>query len=204
MLVKLVDMLSQKPLAGVAVSLCDLLDSNCVFPLPPQYQSNPDGQVEFDLPAGFDGYLQTEGPGIYPTLIFLPRTGNQRMSIPTISLVPASFYPTMIKGVGTEVAEDRSLILVTALDCQGIPTVGVSLTSPQADSQTASFILAGGMPSRVAASTDESGGGGFSNIPAGGVLISATLAASNRLVGTTGVQARPGYVSLVMLAPNGS
>lgn len=49
-----------------------------------------------------------------------------------------------------------------------------------------------------------SGAGGLVNIPAGVLLINATLAASGRLVGSVGVNARPGYASMVLLKPNGS
>jgi hypothetical protein len=201
--ITLVDLLSQKPLSGVVLSLCAKLDGTCMFPILPQYQSNSAGQLDVEMPAGFDGYFQADGAGIYPTLIFPPSTRKQRAPS-SIPLVPASFYPTMVRGSGTTVADDRSVVLTTALDCVGRPAAGLLLSSPQADSQTISYVLAGGMPSRTTSVTDESGGGGFVNVPAGGVLINSTLAASNRPVGTAGVQTRPGHVSMVLIMPNGS
>jgi hypothetical protein len=197
-----VDLLSQKPLSGVAFSLCAKTDSLCSFPLA-QAQSNGLGQIDIDLPAGFDGYLQAEGAGIYPTLIFPPSTRIQRTAS-TLPLVPGSFYSTLITGVGATAVEDRSMVLVTGLDCQGIPAAGLSLTSPQSDSQTVAFTVVGGLPSRVASSTDESGGGGFVNLPAGATIINATLAASNRPVGTAGILTRPGYLSMVVIMPSGN
>lgn len=199
--VSFVDLLSTKALTGVVLSLCNKLDGDCILPIK-TYQS-AEGPVDIEMPAGFDGYFQASGAGIYPTLIFPPSTRRQRAPN-TIPLVPASFYPTMVRGSGATVAEDRSMVITTALDCLGRPAAGLSLSSPQADDATVSYVLAGGMPSRVLTVTDDSGGGGFVNIPAGGALIKSTLAANGRPVGTAGVQTRPGYVSMVLLMPDGS
>jgi hypothetical protein len=199
----LVDLLSEKPLQGVSLSLCAKLDAACLLPIAGPYVSNTGGQIEVEMPAGFDGYFQAELTGtIYPTLIFPPSTRKQRTPS-KIPLVPNAFYPTMIRGVGTQVAADRSVVLITALDCLGRPAPGLTLsTSPALDDQSVAYLLAGGMPSRSAQVTDESGGGGFANIPAGGVVINSSL--NGRLVGTAGVQTRPGFVSMVVIMPNGS
>ncbi len=198
----MVDLLNRQPLPGIVLTLCAKLDATCMFPIS-SFQSSEAGQIEVDMPAGFDGYFQAEGAGIYPTLIFPPSTRRQRAPS-TLPMVAASFFGTMVRGVGSSGAEDRSLILTTALDCLGNPAAGLSLASPQADAQTVSYVIAGGVPSRVTATTDESGTGGFVNIPAGSALITSTQAATNRVVGTVGVQTRPGYLSMVLVMPNGS
>jgi hypothetical protein len=197
-----VHMLTQMPLEGIALSLCAKLDNTCMLPIV-AYQSNSAGQIEIELPVGFDGYFQAKGGGIYPTLIFLPSTRMQHLPS-TFPLFPEAFYPTLVQSLGTTVAEVRSMVLVTALDCLGRPAAGISLGSPAADSETTGFVMVGGLLSRTSSLTDVSGGGGFVNLPAGPVLIHATIAASNRLVGTLGAQARPGYLSMVTLMPNGS
>lgn len=199
--ITLVDLLSRRPLAGVALALCAKLDGSCQFPILPLYESSATGGLEVEMPAGFDGYFQASGAGIYPTLIFPPNTSRQRAPS-TIPLVPASFYPTMVSG--TTVAQNRSMVITTALDCVGRPAAGLSLSSPDADAQTVSYVLAGGVPSRTSTTTDESGGGGFMNVPAGPFLIRSTLAASGRSVGVAGIQARPGHISMVLIMPSGS
>jgi hypothetical protein len=201
--ITLVDLLSQKPLAGVNLSLCAKLDGACELPILPLYQSSATGQLEVEMPAGFNGYFQASGAGIYPTLIFPPSTRRQRAPS-TIPLVPDSFYPTMVKGSGATVAEGRSVVITTALDCLGRPAAGLALSSPDADSQTVSYVLASGVPSRTSTTTDESGGGGFVNVPAGPILIKSTLAAGDRPVGVAGVQTRPGHISMVLIMPNGT
>jgi hypothetical protein len=197
----MIDLLSQKPLPGIALTLCAKLDGTCLFPLA-SFVSNDAGQMDVEMNAGFDGYFQAAGAGIYPTLIFPPNTRRQRAPS-TLPMVPASFFGTMFRGIGMTVADDRSVILTTALDCQGRPAAGLSLASPQADAQTVSYLLAGGVPSRAAASTDETGVGGFVNIPSGSAVVTSTIAATNRLAGTAGVQTRAGYLSMVLVMPSG-
>ncbi len=198
----MVDLLNRKPLAGIVLTLCAKLDANCLFPIS-KFQSTETGRLDVEMPAGFDGYFQAEGAGIYPTLIFPPSTRRQRA--PSIlPMVPASFFGMMFRGIGATVAEDRSVILTTVLDCLGRPAAGISIASLQADAQTTTYVLASGLPSRTALTTDESGTGGFVNVPAGSALITSTLAASNRQTGTAGVQTRPGYLSMVLVMPSGS
>ncbi len=199
--ITLVDMLSQKPLAGVALALCSKLDGACQFPILPLYESSPSGQLEVEIPATFDGYFQASGADIYPTLIFPPSTRRQRAPS-TIPLVPASFFPTMVRG--TTVAENRSVVITTALDCLARPAGGLTLTSPDADAQTFSYVIAGGLPSRSATATDDSGSGGFMNVPAGPFLVKSALADSGRPVGAAAVQSRPGHISMVLIMPTGN
>lgn len=198
-----VDLLSKRPLAGLSLTQCAKLDANCAFPIA-QYRSNEAGQIDVAMPAGFDGYLMVEGAGIYPTLIFPPSTSKQRAP-GTLPLVPASFIGTMFSEFGvTSFGDERSAILTTALDCLGRPAQGMILASQPADDQTVSYVLEGGLPSRTARATDSTGAGGFVNIKAGGAVITSTLSSSNRLVGTAGVQVRPGYLTMVLVMPNGA
>jgi hypothetical protein len=201
--ITLVDLVKQTPLEGVTLSLCAKIDGDCSLPLQPQYVSNSAGQIDVVMPAGFAGYFQADGAGIYPSLIFPPSTRKQRAPS-TIPLMAYDFYKTMMSGVKATVAADRSVILMTALDCLGRPAAGLQLSSPDIDDQTVSYLIAGGMPSRTVTVTDESGNGGFVNVPTGSVIINSTLEAGNRPVGTAGVQARAGRVSMAIIMPNGS
>jgi hypothetical protein len=154
------------------------------------------------MPAGFDGYLQTEGDGLYPMLFFPPNTRKQRAP-GTLPMVANSFFEMMFTDVGGPVSEDRTAIMTTALECVGRPAAGLMLATPQADERTVGYVTQGGLPSRTAPATDGSGTGGFVNIKLGNAVITSTLAASNRLVGTAGVQTRAGYLTMVLVVPNG-
>lgn len=197
-----VDLLSEKPLAALSLTLCAKLDANCSFPIA-QYQSNDAGQIDVEMPSGFDGYFQAVGTGIYPTLIFPPNTSKQRAPS-TLPIVPASFFGTMFRGLGvTSIGDERSVILTTALDCLGRPAPGMILDGKPTDDNTVSYVLQGGLPSPTAPTTDDTGSGGFVNIKAGSAVITSTIAASNRLAGTVGVQTRTGYLTMVLVMPSG-
>ncbi|HEY5955735.1 MAG TPA: hypothetical protein VIV60_04245 [Polyangiaceae bacterium] len=197
-----VDLLSQRPISGLTLTLCAKLDASCSYSIA-KFQSSDAGQLDVEMPAGFDGYLQAEGAGIYPTLIFPPNTSRQRAST-TLPIVPASFFGNMFRDIGvSRVADDRSVILTTALDCLGRPAPGMILASPQTDENTVPYALQAGLPSRTTSTTDSSGAGGFVNIKAGSAVITSTIADSNRLAGTVAVQTRPGYLSMVLVLPTG-
>jgi hypothetical protein len=197
-----VDLLSQKPVSGLTITLCAKLDANCSWQLG-QFQSNDSGQLDVAMPAGFDGYFQAEGAGIYPTLIFPPSTAKQRPAS-TLPVVSASFFPTMFRGIGvSSIGDDRSVILTTALDCLGRPASGMRLQSEETDDNTVPYVIQGGLPNKAAAVTDETGSGGFVNIKAGSAVITSTIDVSNRLAGTVAVQTRTGYLTMVLVTPTG-
>jgi len=97
-----VDLLSKKPIPGVSLTLCAKLDANCLFPIA-QYQSSQAGVLDVEMPAGFDGYLQTEGDGLYPMLFFPPNTRKQRAP-GTLPMVANSFFEMMFTDVGGPVS----------------------------------------------------------------------------------------------------
>jgi hypothetical protein len=199
----LVDLLSQKPIPGVRLTLCAKLDADCVLPVGQvgQYVSDQAGQLDVVLPAGFDGYFQTSADGVvYPTLFFPPKTRKQLAS-GTLPMVPASFFGTMFSGLGATVSSDRTVLMTTALDCLGKPAPGMILASPATDDRSVTYVLHGGLPSRTATTTDGDGAGGFVNIKAGSAVVTSTIAATNRLAGTVAVQTRPGHLTMVLVMP---
>jgi len=195
------DLLSKKPIPGVRLTLCAKLDANCLLPIA-QYQSDQAGQLDVEMPAGFDGYFQTDGDGLYPMLFFPPSTRKQRAP-GTLPMVANAFFGMMFSEVGGPVGADRTAIMTTALDCVGKPAAGVMLASPQSDERTVGYVIQGGLPSRTALTTDGSGTGGFVNVKLGNAVITSTMAATNRLVGTVAVQTRSGYLTMVLVMPNG-
>jgi hypothetical protein len=178
------------------------MDANCLFPTA-QYESDQGGQLDVEMPVGFDGYFQTDGEGLYPMLFFPPSTRKQRAP-GTLPMVANSFFGIMFSDVGGPVSSDRTAIMTTAMDCVGRPAAGMILTTAQSDERTVGYVVQGGLPSRTALATDGSGAGGFVNIRLGDAVITSTLAATNRLVGTVGVQTRSGYLTMVLVMPNGS
>jgi len=196
-----VDLLSEKPIPGVRLTLCAKLDATCLLPIA-QYQSDQAGELDVEMPAGFDGYFQTEGDGLYPMLFFPPNTRKQRAP-GKLPMVANAFFGTMFSQVGGPVTSDRTAIMTTALDCNGNPAAGVTLSTLQADDRTVGYFIQGGLPSQAPTTTDGSGEGGFVNVKQGSAVITSTIAATNRLIGTVAVQTRSGYLTLVLVMPTG-
>jgi hypothetical protein len=192
------DLLSQQSLPGVHLTLCAKLDADCSMPIN-QYVSNQDGQITVDMPGTFDGYFQTEGDGIYPSLYFAPN-GHQQSAPTVLPVVPASFFGMMFSGLGTAVAPDRTAIMTTALDCLARPASNLTLSASQLDDKSVAYYLKGGLPSGSATATDKDGAGGFVNVKAGNAVVTSML--GGKVVGSVGVQTRPGHLTMVLVLPD--
>jgi len=103
---KTVDLKTQTLLTGVRLTLCAKMDANCQGPIA-TYQSNPEGNIEVDMPKGFDGYFQTEGDGLYPMLFFPPST-RQQLPSSKLPIVTTNFVGMMFSGVGGPIKADRT------------------------------------------------------------------------------------------------
>jgi hypothetical protein len=200
---KTVDLLKKTPIPGVRLTLCAKMDATCQSPIGPTYQSNQDGSLKVEMPKGFEGYFQTEGEGLYPMLFFPPSTRKERPP-GELPMVAANFVGTMFSGVGGPIAADRTVVMTTALNCLAKPTPGIILSAEPVDDRTVGYFIQGGLPSRTASTTDESGAGGFVNIKPGNATITSTMAATNQKIGTIAVQTRPGYITMVLVMPSGS
>ncbi len=195
------DLLTQKPMSGVRLTLCSKIDAECQVPIG-HYESDSEGKLDVEMPTGFDGYLQTEGEGIYPTMFF-PSDTNKQRAPSVLPMVPNTFVGAMFGRLGASVADDRSIIMTTALNCLGKPASGIVLESNQSDAETVTFYGEEGLPSGTATATDEQGVGGFVNVKPGATLITTTVAETGRLAGRVAVQTRPGHLTMVMVVPNG-
>ena len=200
---KTLDLISKEIIPGVRLTLCAKMDATCQSPIGKTYESNQAGMIKVDMPVGFDGYFQTEGDGLYPMLFFPPSTRQQRAP-GMLPMVKANFFGTMFSQVGGPVAADRTVIMTTALDCEGKPAAGMVLTADVADDRTVGYVIQGGLPSRTATATDGDGSGGFVNIKPGNAVITSTMASTNQKIGMVGVQTRTGYITMVLVMPNGS
>jgi hypothetical protein len=180
------------------------MDANCQSPIGKTYESDQAGMIKVTMPVGFDGYFQTEGDGLYPMLFFPPSTRQQRAP-GKLPMVTTAFFDRMFSQVGGPVTADRTVIMTTALDCEGKPAGGVILTADVADDRTVGYTIQGGLPSRTASVTDGNyGAGGFVNIRPGNAVITSTMASTNQKIGMVGVQTRPGYITMVLVMPSGT
>jgi hypothetical protein len=79
----------------------------------------------------------------------------------------------LLELLGLSQDDDKGVLLVAVLDCDGNPVEGASVTTTPAAGQTA--YLENGAPSTTATATDSSGAAMLFNVPAGDVEVDATV-----------------------------
>jgi hypothetical protein len=74
----------------------------------------------------------------------------------------------------------RGFVLLSVVDCTGVPASGVTLSSSPQDPQSRTFYAKEGFPSASATATDSSGYGGLMNASLGTLTLSASFADYSR------------------------
>ncbi len=192
--VTFVDFNAEKPFVGATVKACDKLDFPCAAPVA-QATTDATGLVSLTVPPGldgFDGYLDVTGgklegtgsaafPAIWYPIPFVIADGwRGRTQLPS-----ADEFPQFAFATGTTLDPLRGHFGANAADCLFTPAAGVSFSVDSADAKTQSFYLVGGVPSTtsVAKATDQSGIGGFINLPTVAPARLAVIRASSGAAG---------------------
>jgi len=201
MTLPVLDALTETPAGGVDATLCRKLDVNCDTPVA-QMSTNAEGAFSLSMEEPFDGYLRIEAPGHLPTLYFLstPLWSGERL--PAISLLDAAAADSLVSDLDVELSTEGGVALLTTQDCLGGFTAGVTYEAAAADPSTRVFYATDGLPSIRAEHTDDSGSGGFVNLPAGPVSVGGHLAGAENPFATVSLLIRPGFVSYGRLAPS--
>ncbi|MDP9152064.1 MAG: hypothetical protein M3O36_19240 [Myxococcota bacterium] len=213
--VTFVDFNNERPFVGSTVKACDKLDIACAKPIA-QSTSDATGTVTLTVPAGlsgFDGYLDVTGgkmdgtgspafPSIWYPIPFVVADGwRGRTTTPS-----ADEFPQLAAATGTTLDPTRGHFAANATDCLYTPAALVSYSADAADARTQSFYLVGGVPATTSRATDQSGVGGFINLPtvapARLVVIKAISgAAGGKSMGAFTFIIRPGSVTLTSQFP---
>jgi len=190
---------------GVSVQVCQPLDPKCAGTTPAV--TNDAGLVDFPSVNGaFEGYYLLQQVGVaFPELFY---TGRLLASEPTTffptSLLPYNLAAALGGTIGVDVNTDQDggpgHIFMQAFDCTDHHTAGVSYTlNVEAGTQ---FYQQGGLPTTTATQTDPAGVGGFLNVPAGIVKVTATVVTENNLaLPAYSVFVRSGGQTLVYFRP---
>jgi hypothetical protein len=192
------------PLSGIAVQACSKLDVTCTNPITGVVTSDAEGDATLQVAAGFDGYLQINGPSTVPALWYFSPFPVKDGTFNVGLLSPASFQD-IASAVGTTIDPDAGHAFDFALDCTatyGTFVAGMSFASNETTSETRGFYLVNGLPNTTATATDISGIGGFANLPTGVSTITATVAASSERSGSVSVLIRPGVITYSPIAPS--
>jgi hypothetical protein len=192
------------------VRVCKSDDDTCADPLVPPIYS-PDGRVTFEVPGGFNGYLELESPTAMPGRVEMVRPiGRMRLLV----------EPKMIKrenfanfAAASQVAIDPDLghVMFWVEDCGGQRASGVAvrvIEGPEGNAaqllpnSAAYYAVAGRLPSSGVGQTDSAGGGGIINLPPVFWTFEAYLAADQRHIATVAARVRPGQVTVFVVEPD--
>jgi len=206
------------PIAGAHVKLCNRIDTNpdpaldCQSPLsPPDLVTNEAGEATLTVNNNFTGYVAVfppEKPGAPPADQYVPGYYYFNPGVTsdmTVATQIATFgLVTALTGLlEAEQRDDRGLVLLNALNCQGIGAAGVVFKSDGADDQTVTFYAQGSLPVKGLTATEASGFGGFVNIEARLLTITGEVAETGRQMGSVSLVTRPKAITYTRLVPIG-
>ncbi len=163
------DLQTKAPIEGAGVKLCPLADAACDAPLDTK-TSDAQGKVSLTAPSSTQGiaaYLEITGSGVAPTLEFLRLRDNRALDGATVNVIVASQTTLSLFMTLLQVTPDttRGSLTYAAKDCADAILAGLAASLDTADAKTITAYLAGGVPSKAATQTDDSGFGGFVNVP---------------------------------------
>ncbi len=191
-------------LPGITVRACDLLDPGCDTPSV-TVVTDSDGRAAFSLPETFGGFFRMEGmlsgqPAIPVSLYTGALTMNEATgSLPAYELSQEGLQILTGSLVQTPLAlgpdAGAGHLLVNIYDCEDHQGSGVSFSYSSLGSGAQPFYFSEGLPSTTGTETDGYGLGGAINVPLGAQTITAKVASSGAVVGTTTVVIRPGEIT---------
>jgi hypothetical protein len=209
----IVDLLSEKPFAGVMVKACNKTDLQCASPYD-QATADANGLVSLTVPigtVGFDGYLDMTGgdngagstifPALWYPIPYVISGGWRGRS----QFVSTNDFPLLAAATGADIDPTRGHFAADADNCNFLAPAGVSYTADSADAKTRAFYFVNGVPSTSATQTEPpSAIGGFVNLPARVVLISGfSSQAGGRKIAQRTFAIRAGSFTVSTFPPNG-
>jgi hypothetical protein len=191
-----------------SVLACQRLDPDCSAPVAGPVVAAAGGQVELDVPVGFQGYLQITNPSAVNSMEFLARpleadTAGWNLTIATEDTIAAL-------GFATQSTIDRKLgtVIVIVRDCNRVPLAGVQTSldvtqgDPDAGPDTSiGFYLVNTFPTKSQTETTDEGASGYANVPIGSATLNGTVVATGMSLAPTSAVSRAGWISYVEVQP---
>jgi hypothetical protein len=200
--VRVVDVLSSGPPAGLAVRACSKLDVPCAHPLAAKTSIDATGLVKAELASGFDGYLELTGTEITPALFFLTKPLFEDTVVPgVVPVVSPAGFENIAKAIGTSLDPASGHVYALASDCADTPASGVRFEIDKTATATAPYYMINNAPVGTASATDAAGSGGFLNVPEGFAKLTGFVSATGARVGESSVVVRKGTVSYPRVVP---
>jgi hypothetical protein len=196
-----IDALQLAPVANVSIVACNKLDYTCMQPMA-SAKTGMDGKAKLMVPANFSGYMQqTERTDFVPAMYFMPALLPEDGVLSNFPLVASAAFSGLAIALGTSVNRDRGHAMLIVEDCKGAALAGITFTSPQADMASTQFYVRDQIPTASANDTPPEGDGGYANLPAGVVEITASDMKTGLVINTVTVLIRAGAITTAYIRP---
>jgi hypothetical protein len=204
---------TQAPLPGVSIRMCRVLDLGCTIPLG-SGTSGEDGLVRLTAPpqtvANNQFYLEGTLDGYVPVLHYVSEILFTRPEL--VDVVRQTRFDMVTPGElvvfsrlgGLEYDDTLGFLFAAVHNCNGERLEAVSFEIDRSDATTGAFYFRDGQVVSSADRTDETGRGGFINVPEGSIRISAEHLGTGQIIFEQGALTRPGWWTSVPMIPVGS
>jgi hypothetical protein len=195
-----VDFVSAAPVEQLRVRSCYRADVDCASPVADELVADADGRVQISAPAGFNGYLEIQGAGMLPTLLFFaapwsPQLLAQLERTP-VQLLPLASLEALANTARLQIDPASGVVGVSARDCAGAVAPGVRL---ELDTSAVPYAFVDELPVVNQEVTSEQGLAGFVNVPAGVVVVRSFAQGQPEPVGVESLLVRGGWLSSMSL-----
>jgi hypothetical protein len=163
--------------------------------------SDSEGNVAFDIPAAFTGFVSFTRSDLTPGVYFLNPAVNSDLDALPVQVVTPDLVKALTGIVGSPQQDANGLMLLSVFDCDGKGAAGVSFTAQGPATPPVTFYSISGLPQANATGTDTAGYGGFVNVPPGAVGVTATINASKRSMPVDSVVVKAGTITYSRLVP---
>ena len=184
------------------LKVCAVRDTECSTPYM-TVTSDVTGTVRFQLPANFDGFIESPGDEQYFAEIYeLPTPLPTDGQLPTMEFVSPEVLAMHVENNGYEADPARGFLVVTVQDCTGEWAGGLEISTPTADENTLVFYHFGN-PLELTETQAGYGRGNFSNLKAGSTVVDVKYSGTEQVVWHLPTIVRPNTLtSLYVLPPS--
>jgi hypothetical protein len=191
---------------GLTVEACSGILAPCVPNTGPNLVPGPveedSGQATVVVPQDFSGYVQYTGTGYLPSTLYM---GNLLPDASTFAPPTQVLADSLLEGLAVELGVNVEgaeagvgLGFFLVFDCFDNHQPGVAFSlSPNPGPAAVTWYAKGSdsLPSTAATLTDENGTAGTVNLPAGSVTVTATIVASQKIIGSSQLLISPGWAT---------
>jgi hypothetical protein len=201
---KVREVVTMKPPKGLTVAACEVSDLDCVAPFDRGSDTDGTGDITLDVPWGFLGYLEIRSDETATLLYYI----DHQLFEPTDAhglfvTTPAALQQTALLS-GVQASSESGLVVVQMYDCQDRAAAGIRFEVDMPGALP--FFLVNGIPSMEVQTTVYDGRlataiGGFANVSAGVVIVSARLGTKGPRLDWYNINVRPHAVTQLELRP---